>query len=159
MIRPHWERRREKVWDWPPIWWAAFPPIHYKTVCKNILLSLAQCQCHLTTQENQIQKKKCIWDVKGRKSKQIPIYNAIVDVAQTYPSGKRIQTSILFSVLFLFDTNLRLYRKRESYFSSHQISKQFSAIRELCVVEYNIIKPKYMLLGLNRPSKSAWAFC
>lgn len=94
--------------------------------------------------------------MKGRKSKQIPIYNATADLAQTYPLGKRVRTSILFSILFFFlsDINLRLYRKTESYFSSHQISKQFSAIRELCVVEYNIIKPKYMLLSLNYPSKS-----
>lgn len=50
----------------------------------------------------------------------------------------------------LFDANLRLYRKTENYFSSHQISEQFSAIRELHVVEYNIVKPKYdMLLSLN----------
>lgn len=56
----------------------------------------------------------------------------------------------------LSDTNLKLYRKTESYFSSHQISKQFSAIRELCVVEYNIIKPEPdILLSLNYPSKSA----
>lgn len=59
-------------------------------------------------------------------------------------------------VLSLFDKNLRLYRKTDSYFSSHQTSNQFLAIRELCVVEYNIIKPQYdTLLSLNHPSKSA----
>lgn len=160
MIRPHWERRRERVWDWPPRWWAAFPSIHYKTVCKNILLSLTQCQRHLTTPENQVQRKKCIWDTKGRKSRQIPIYHAIVEVAQTYPSGKRIRTSTFFSGLSLFDTNLRPYRKPESYFVSHQISERFSATREPCVVGYKTLKPPYdVLLLFDHPCKSAKAFC
>jgi len=62
----------------------------------------------------------------------------------------------VLSSLFLSDINLRLYRKTESYFSSHQISKQFSAGRELCVVEYNIIKRRQdMFLSLNYRSKPA----
>ena len=102
-------------------------------------------------------KRRTASEALGEASpgKQTSTYNATADLAQTYLSGKRERTSILFSILFFFlsDTKLKLYRKTESYFSSHEISEKKSAIREQFVVEYNIIKLSYdMLLSLSCPS-------